>query len=83
MTATIAPYRPPQQDGGDGFAPLLHAEWTKFRTLRGWVIAIVIAVAVQAREFPRPGRGRSSARDAMTPRSARESERSQTRSWGH
>ena len=48
MTATIAPYRPPQQDGGDGFAPLLHAEWTKFRTLRGWVIAIVIAAAAIA-----------------------------------
>ncbi len=44
MTATITPYRPPQQAGRDGFAQLLHAEWTKFRTLRGWVIAIVIAV---------------------------------------
>jgi ABC-type transport system involved in multi-copper enzyme maturation permease subunit len=44
MTATITPYRPPQQAGRDGFAQLLHAEWTKFRTLRGWVAAIVIAV---------------------------------------
>ena len=44
MTATITPYRPPQQAGRDGFAQLLHAEWTKFRTLRGWVIAIVLAV---------------------------------------
>jgi ABC-type transport system involved in multi-copper enzyme maturation permease subunit len=43
MTATITPYRPPQQAGRDGFAQLLHAEWTKFRTLRGWVIAVVIA----------------------------------------
>jgi ABC-type transport system involved in multi-copper enzyme maturation permease subunit len=43
MTATITPYRPPQQDGRDGFMQLLHAEWTKFRTLRGWVIAVVIA----------------------------------------
>jgi ABC-type transport system involved in multi-copper enzyme maturation permease subunit len=43
MNATIAPYRPPQQAGRDGFAQLLHAEWTKFRTLRGWVIAIVFA----------------------------------------
>ena len=24
-----------------GFAHLLHAEWTKFRTVRGWVIAVV------------------------------------------
>jgi ABC-type transport system involved in multi-copper enzyme maturation permease subunit len=45
MTATITPYRPPQQAGRDGFAQLLHAEWTKFRTLRGWVIAIIIAAA--------------------------------------
>ncbi|MGD0683629.1 MAG: ABC transporter permease subunit [Streptosporangiaceae bacterium] len=48
MTATITPYRPPQQDGRDGFAQLLHAEWTKFRTLRGWVIAIVVAAAAIA-----------------------------------
>ena len=46
MTATITPYRPPQQAGQDGFAQLLHAEWTKFRTLRGWVIAIVIAAVL-------------------------------------
>jgi ABC-type transport system involved in multi-copper enzyme maturation permease subunit len=46
MTATITPYRPPQQAGRDGFAQLLHAEWTKFRTLRGWVIGIVIAVVL-------------------------------------
>ena len=25
----------------DGFAQLLHAEWTKFRTVRGWVIGMV------------------------------------------
>jgi ABC-type transport system involved in multi-copper enzyme maturation permease subunit len=48
MTATITPYRPPQQAGRDRFAQLLHAEWTKFRTLRGWVIAIVIAAAAIA-----------------------------------
>jgi ABC-type transport system involved in multi-copper enzyme maturation permease subunit len=27
-----------------GFAQLLHAEWTKFRTVRGWVIGVVVAV---------------------------------------
>jgi ABC-type transport system involved in multi-copper enzyme maturation permease subunit len=43
MTATITPYRSPQRAGRDGFAQLLHAEWTKFRTLRGWVIAVLIA----------------------------------------
>ena len=36
MTAgTIAPR--------GGFAALLHAEWTKFRTVRGWVIAMIVA----------------------------------------
>jgi ABC-type transport system involved in multi-copper enzyme maturation permease subunit len=45
MTTTITPYRP-EQTGRDGFGSLLHAEWTKFRTLRGWVIAIVVAVVL-------------------------------------
>jgi ABC-type transport system involved in multi-copper enzyme maturation permease subunit len=48
MTATITPYRPPRHDGRDGFVQLLHAEWTKFRTLRGWVIGIVLAAAAIA-----------------------------------
>jgi ABC-type transport system involved in multi-copper enzyme maturation permease subunit len=30
------------------FMQLLHAEWTKFRTVRGWVIAMVIAAALTA-----------------------------------
>jgi ABC-type transport system involved in multi-copper enzyme maturation permease subunit len=29
-----------------GFAHLLHAEWTKFRTVRGWVVAVIVAVLV-------------------------------------
>ncbi len=41
---TISPYRPATPDHHDGFARLLHAEWTKFRTVRGWVIAMVVAV---------------------------------------
>jgi len=28
------------------FADLLHAEWTKFRTVRGWVIGLVVAALV-------------------------------------
>jgi len=32
--------------GRDSFAHLLHAEWTKFRTVRGWVIAIIVAALV-------------------------------------
>jgi len=40
------PYRPGQQAGRDGFAQVLHAEWTKFRTVRGWVIGLLAAVLV-------------------------------------
>jgi ABC-type transport system involved in multi-copper enzyme maturation permease subunit len=43
---TVAPYRAPQRMGRDGFWQLVHAEWTKFRTLRGWVIAVVAAVVL-------------------------------------
>ena len=32
--------------GHDSFAHLLHAEWTKFRTVRGWVIAVIVAMLV-------------------------------------
>jgi ABC-type transport system involved in multi-copper enzyme maturation permease subunit len=47
MTA-IAPYRSPAQERRDGFGQLLHAEWTKFRTVRGWVVGMIIAVLVIA-----------------------------------
>jgi ABC-type transport system involved in multi-copper enzyme maturation permease subunit len=40
----IAPYRPAVEPGRAGFAQLLRAEWVKFRTVRGWVIAMVVAV---------------------------------------
>src|SRR5262249_32158474 len=30
--------------GGAGMRQLIHAEWTKFRTVRGWVIGMVIAI---------------------------------------
>ena len=49
MTAgTITPYRPGHHAGRDGFAQLLRAEWTKFRTVRGWVIGMIVAVLVTA-----------------------------------
>ena len=49
MTAgTVTPYQPDQQTGRDGFAQLLRAEWTKFRTVRGWIIGTVVAVMVMA-----------------------------------
>ena len=34
--------------GRDGFGQLLRAEWTKFRTVRGWVIGMIIAALVTA-----------------------------------
>jgi ABC-type transport system involved in multi-copper enzyme maturation permease subunit len=47
MTA-VAPYRSPAAPGRDGFAQALGAEWTKFRTVRGWVIGAVVAVLATA-----------------------------------
>jgi ABC-type transport system involved in multi-copper enzyme maturation permease subunit len=32
--------------GRDGFAQVLRAEWTKFRTVRGWVIGMAVAALV-------------------------------------
>src|SRR6516162_5704798 len=43
---TVAPYRSELTPGRDGFAQLVHAEWTKFRTVRGWVIAMIAAILV-------------------------------------
>jgi hypothetical protein len=45
---TITPYRSTARDARDGFGQLLHAEWTKFRTVRGWVTGMIIAVVVTA-----------------------------------
>jgi ABC-type transport system involved in multi-copper enzyme maturation permease subunit len=44
--ATLTSARPGTASGHDGFARLLHAEWTKFRTVRGWVIAVIVAALV-------------------------------------
>jgi ABC-type transport system involved in multi-copper enzyme maturation permease subunit len=43
MTPALTPYRPAQRAGRDSFAQLLHAEWTKFRTVRGWVTGMAAA----------------------------------------
>jgi ABC-type transport system involved in multi-copper enzyme maturation permease subunit len=45
---TITRYRSPIQDGRDGFPQLLHAEWTKFCTVRGWVVGMIVAILVTA-----------------------------------
>ena len=41
---TMTPYRSGVTGARDGFAQLLHAEWTKFRTVRGWMITLLVAV---------------------------------------
>jgi ABC-type transport system involved in multi-copper enzyme maturation permease subunit len=43
---TTTPYRSETRLARDGFAQLLRAEWTKFRTVRGWVIGMVVAALV-------------------------------------
>src|SRR6266568_2543892 len=47
-TGTITPYRSGQRPGRDDFPHLVRAEWTKFRTVRGWVIAMVAAALLTA-----------------------------------
>jgi ABC-type transport system involved in multi-copper enzyme maturation permease subunit len=47
MTAgTATPYRSGVRAGRDGFWQLLRAEWTKFRTVRGWVTGMTVAGSV-------------------------------------
>jgi ABC-type transport system involved in multi-copper enzyme maturation permease subunit len=46
VSAGAAPYRSPNPAGRDGFLPLLHAEWTKFRTVRGWMVGMVVGALV-------------------------------------
>src|ERR1700681_3632145 len=47
-TAPVTPYRSQAAAGRDSFWHLVHAEWTKFRTVRGWVIAMIVAILVIA-----------------------------------
>jgi ABC-type transport system involved in multi-copper enzyme maturation permease subunit len=46
VSAVVTPYRSSLPAGRDGFLQLLRAEWTKFRTVRGWVIAAVAAAVI-------------------------------------
>jgi ABC-type transport system involved in multi-copper enzyme maturation permease subunit len=43
MTATVTRPREQAGPGGTGFWSLLHAEWTKFRTVKGWLIGMIVA----------------------------------------
>jgi len=45
---TSTPYRSTARDARDGFGQLLHAEWTKFRTVRGWVAGLIVGVLITA-----------------------------------
>ena len=47
-TQATMPHPPAPQSGRDGFAQLVRAEWTKLRTVRGWVIGLVVAALVMA-----------------------------------
>jgi ABC-type multidrug transport system permease subunit len=47
MTTTM-PYRSTEREARDGFGQVLHAEWTKFRTVRGWVVGMIVAFLVTA-----------------------------------
>jgi ABC-type transport system involved in multi-copper enzyme maturation permease subunit len=46
VSAVDAPYRSPRPAGRDGFLQLLHAEWTKFRTVRGWVVGTAVGALI-------------------------------------
>jgi hypothetical protein len=43
-TAPVTPYRSQAAAGRESFRHLVHAEWTKFRTVRGWMIAMIVAI---------------------------------------
>ncbi|HEU5427892.1 MAG TPA: ABC transporter permease subunit [Actinocrinis sp.] len=43
-TTSVTPYRTGTLTPHDGFTQLLRSEWTKFRTVRGWIIGMAVAV---------------------------------------
>ncbi len=45
MTGAVAPHRSLLTRERESFWHLVHAEWTKFRTVRGWVIAVLVTIA--------------------------------------
>ena len=59
-TGAMTPHRSPVTPERDSFWRLVHAEWTKFRTVRGWVIAVLVTIAaIAAFVFVAIGVGRS------------------------
>jgi ABC-type transport system involved in multi-copper enzyme maturation permease subunit len=61
MTAgAVAQHHSPLTPERESFWRLVHAEWTKFRTVRGWVIAVLLTIAaITAFVFVAIGVGRS------------------------
>jgi hypothetical protein len=49
--SVMTPYRSELSVRRDGFAQLLRAEWTKFRTVRGWVIGVAVRGAPHRRPW--------------------------------
>ena len=47
-TTAVTPRVPGTQAAHAGFGRLLRAEWTKFRTVRGWLIAMLLAALMTA-----------------------------------
>jgi len=43
-TGAVTPHRSPSTPERDSFWYLVHAEWTKFRTVRGWLIAAGVTI---------------------------------------
>ena len=51
-TGAVTPHRSPLTPERVSFWYLVHAEWTKFRTVRGWVIAVLVTIlAITALAF--------------------------------
>jgi ABC-type transport system involved in multi-copper enzyme maturation permease subunit len=70
-TTTVTPYRSEIQSPRDGFTQSLRAEWTKFRTVRGWIIGLFVAVAVMVALGLLPALGGTIACGGPTPASER------------
>src|ERR1700722_18294779 len=45
MSVTTASLRPTGKPANNNFASVLWSEWTKFRPVRSWIIALVVAAA--------------------------------------
>jgi ABC-2 family transporter protein len=43
-TGAVTPHHFPLTQDRESFGHLVYAEWTKFRTVRGWVIAMIVAI---------------------------------------